>query len=314
MENSVRKNTVVFAFDKETRRVQPTTLEIDDWITQVLGINPDSVHTAQLDSDNYCVFVKFLDAVTVDRLLSRTGKHVEYVHRDGTKSKVSVKRAGSAYKTVRVLNVPIEVDNGKIRDALAKYGEVKEIFNERWSKQYKLQCFNGVRSVEMEVKTNIPSYISVEGQRAHIVYSGQTPTCHVCNEADHLRQDCPRRAVVLKNNLMQRRKLTLNEVLATANSDHQADIPNAATSLDDSSLDGSAFPPLPTRSSQDSSSRDSDVQNKKRPIALTDEHVDDDTCSSPAIRKQKSCSDDFSEKIENMQEELLPDPSVAHVL
>lgn len=273
--------------------MQPSALEIHDWISKVIGISDDSIHTMQLDADQYCVFVKLFDPVMLDKIIAKFGRSVDFVHRDGTQSKVSIRRADANYINVRVLNLPIEIDNVKIKDVLSKYGEVRDIVNEKWSKQFKLQCFNGVRAVEMDVKVNIPSYVTVEGYKAHVIYTGQTPTCHICNESGHFRQDCPRRAFVLKNNLTQRHKLTLSEVLGSDTAPQQgagvSPVPPASEQI---TGDLSAFPPLTARSNTDPVSRDTDIQNKKRPIELLEDHSDEEASrKTPAIRKQKPCDE-----------------------
>lgn len=293
MSASKRKNTLAFYFDKETRRIQPSRVELDDWLTEVIGISIDSVHTIQLDQDEYCVFVKFYDPVTVDKILSTVGRSAEFLHRNGAKSRVAIKRADTTYRTVRVLNLPIEIDNEKIREVLCKYGEVKEIINERWGPQYKLQCFSGVRSVDMEVKTNIPSHITVDGCKAHVIYTGQTPTCHVCNESGHFRSDCPRRVTVLKTNLTLRRKLTLNEVLSSDKS-AQSEIEKVNTNGPENLAEEiNEFPVLKVQQGSDPVLHDNEIQNKKRPHEQSEDHSDEEiSCKSPAIRKPRASGEE----------------------
>lgn len=315
MAQSVRRNNLIFTFAKETRRVQPTAVEIHDWLDEVIGINSDLAHTTQLDADSYCVYVKFFDSITVDRILGKIGNSVEFIHRDGSKSNVSVRRADVYYRTVRVFNVPIEVDNSKIRDALSKYGVVKDIVNERWGKQYKIQCFSGTRAVDMELKSSIPSYINVDGHKAHVIYNGQTPTCHVCNESGHLRQDCPRRVFVLKNNLTQRRKLTLNEILGSENAANQVESLTDTASSPTIPLDKNAFPPLVPKTNSDSSLRGNEGQPKKRPLALTEDHSDDETSSNlHAPRKQKPCDEGSVVQSEQMQVDMGSSPDASQTL
>lgn len=209
-----RKCTLCFEFDKASRKVQPSSLEVHQWIVNVIGLTSDQCHFAYYDMDEYCFYAKLYNPVLLERTLLNTGGKAEFRHRDGSVSTVSISDADVEIKTVRVFNLPPEVPHSYLKDVLSKYGDVKNIRYERWSSQHLLQCYSGIRSVQMHVKLNIPSHVAVCGYKAQVNYSGQTATCHICNESGHLRQDCPRRTFVLKTNLHQRKKLTLADLVA----------------------------------------------------------------------------------------------------
>ena len=61
---------------------------------------------------------------------------LEYHHENGELSLVKVEIAGLGAKRVRITNLPPEIPDGTLRDVLTKYGEVKKITEEQWSRIY----------------------------------------------------------------------------------------------------------------------------------------------------------------------------------
>jgi hypothetical protein len=62
---------------------------------------------------------------------------LEYHHENGELFLVKVEIAGLVVKRVRIANLPPEIPDRTIRDALTKYGEVKRITEEQWSRIYR---------------------------------------------------------------------------------------------------------------------------------------------------------------------------------
>lgn len=297
-----RKCTLRFEFDKSTRNVQPSSLEIHEWIVHVIGITTDHVHTAYYDTELYCFFVKLLNPVFLEKILQKHGGKADYRHRDGSVSTVLISNADIEYKNVRVFNLPPEVDNCYLRDVLSKYGQVKQIRNERWSSQHLLQCYNGVRSVEMHIKVNIPSHIVVCGYKGQVIYTGQTATCYICNESGHLRQDCPRKVFVLKTSLQQRKKLTLadlmtgNQAITDAATTsvidmHDVTPPPPVNVQENTSLNNSEFPPLRRKDVTDPAPLTSvaPVASNKRRRTSDEDHTGENGSRTEREIKQDTC-------------------------
>jgi hypothetical protein len=89
------------------------------------------------------------------------------------------------------VSLPPEVKDATLRDAMAKYGEVRVITSENWSEQYRYPVSNGVRLVQLNLKQHIPSHMYIAGNRVFITYEGQNATCYNCNEQGHMSQECP---------------------------------------------------------------------------------------------------------------------------
>jgi len=65
---------------------------------------------------------------------------------------------------------------------MSKYGDVKDIKEKQWSQLYKYLVSNGIKIVELNLKTHVPS---------HTFIAGQPTTCYNCNEQGHHYIKCP---------------------------------------------------------------------------------------------------------------------------
>jgi hypothetical protein len=122
---------------------------------------------------------------------------LEFRHDKGELSQVIIELAGMGTKKIRIARLPPEVTEKMIRGSLTKYDEVKNIRDESWTSTYRYKEYNGVRIVDMKLKKDMPSYMTIAGNDALISYDGQPPTCYRFNETGHQQQDCPRRKRVV---------------------------------------------------------------------------------------------------------------------
>jgi hypothetical protein len=81
----------------------------------------------------------------------------EYRHENGEISIVHIEPAGMGKRQIRIADFPQEVNNRIIMNTLMKFGEVKEIRDEVWSKSYRYKISNGIRIANMQLKDRIPS-------------------------------------------------------------------------------------------------------------------------------------------------------------
>jgi hypothetical protein len=79
-------------------------------------------------------------------------------------------------KRVRITNLPPEIRDVTIRAELARYGEIRDIQEEKWSKAYRFVVANGIRIATITLKQHIPSYLKIEGHRVSASYEGQSTT------------------------------------------------------------------------------------------------------------------------------------------
>ena len=69
-----------------------------------------------------------------------------------TTTTVSITPGDVDITTVRVLNIPPEVSNDRIRNVLANYGKVQSVNNEKWAAKYRYSVDTGIRIVQCKLK------------------------------------------------------------------------------------------------------------------------------------------------------------------
>jgi hypothetical protein len=95
------------------------------------------------------------------------------------------------------LTISPEISDGTIRDVLTKYGDVKGITEEQWSRIYRYPLYNGVRLVEIALQKHIPSHMIIMGN--HILLS---LTCYSCKKPGHQQHECPQKKTTVNNRIV----------------------------------------------------------------------------------------------------------------
>ena len=136
---------------------------------------------------------KFINEARLQAVLRTTQGQLDYIHETGELSVLYIERGGVGERRPKVANLPPEVQDRKLRDAISQYGDVRTIIEKLWSRGYRYPVSNGIRIVEMDLKKHIPSNMSIVGNRVLISYEGQPVTCYGCNEPGHQYHECPNR-------------------------------------------------------------------------------------------------------------------------
>jgi len=197
-----RQNTLVYIFDPRSPRI--TAYHIHEWIYEQLRLQEDEIRMIQTDGPRRQVFIKFVTNEKMQTVLLSTKRQMEYRHDDGEVSIVRIDKAGIGMRRFRVANLTPEDPDRVLRDTMSKYGYVKDISEELWSRVYKYPVSNGVRIVELHLKQHIPTYMLIVGHRVLISYEGQPTTCYGCNEAGHQFNKCPDRKTVTSPNSLHK--------------------------------------------------------------------------------------------------------------
>jgi RNA recognition motif-containing protein len=158
---------------------------IHEWIFESLILAEDVLHIIQIDGPNRNVYLKFKRAEKQHQSLQETKGQHEYKHENGEISKVTIEPAGMGIRTIRIQNLPPEVNDRTILNILTKYGEVRELKVEQWSRKYRYKISNGIRIATMNLKEHIPSYVTIANNRVLVSYDGQPPTCYGCSHTGH---------------------------------------------------------------------------------------------------------------------------------
>jgi hypothetical protein len=192
-----KKNTVKCILTGNRQKPRPA--EIHRWIADNLKLTIDHIEAIQLDTLEGAVYIKFISRHQTDNLLMATSGKSFLQGYDGTKIEIMLVPADLNTVTVRVFNVPLEMGNERITEALSKYGKIHDIRNEKLSTAYAFPIYSGIRAIKMEVKTPIPSRVYIAGYKAFITYDGQQQCCYYCNETTHIRLNCPARQERMTN-------------------------------------------------------------------------------------------------------------------
>ena len=136
-----RQITIICAFDQRSPRI--TAYHIHEWIHEKLRLEEDEISMIQIDGPRRRVFIKFTNGVRMQRLLQDTAGTQEFKHETGELSQVNIWIAWMGIRKVRIANLPSEVPDRTIRDNLSKYGEMKDIKEELWTKAYSYKVSKG---------------------------------------------------------------------------------------------------------------------------------------------------------------------------
>ena len=147
----------------------------------------------QIDGPRRHVYINFRDAQRMQEILTSTKGQGEYRHTDGEISKVRIEAVGLGMQRVRIANLSAKVTDRVLKMALGKYGEVRDVEEETWSRAYRYPVPNGIRIAILTLVRHIPSHILVAGYGTLISYEGQSTRCYGCKETKHMYQVCPHR-------------------------------------------------------------------------------------------------------------------------
>jgi hypothetical protein len=170
-----------------------SALDIHEWLHENMKLQTIDVIMVQIDTPKRHVYLKLRDNKLLQQILQMTTGQLKYKHPNGEISSIKIETAGARKSRIRLANMPPEIPDSIVRNALAKYGEVRDITHENWANTYRYPVANGIRAVQMTQKTHIPSNIVIAGHRVLISYDGQPLTCCGCGAVDHLYLVCPNR-------------------------------------------------------------------------------------------------------------------------
>jgi hypothetical protein len=106
----------------------------------------------QIDGPRRRVYIKFNSEVRLQAVLHATQGHLDYIHENGELSIVNIEGSVMGVRRVRVANLPPEVQDRKILEVIYRYGEVRAITEEQWSRGYRYPVHIGIKIVEMDLK------------------------------------------------------------------------------------------------------------------------------------------------------------------
>jgi hypothetical protein len=113
---SESRNTLACFFDPTSPRL--TAIETHEWIHSQLKVTEHSVLMIQIDGTRRQVFIKFTEFNFLQDILNTTSGENVYKHATGEISPVRQTIAGMGQRRIRLANLPRELPNIRIRNAL----------------------------------------------------------------------------------------------------------------------------------------------------------------------------------------------------
>jgi hypothetical protein len=119
----------------------------------------------QIDEPRRHVYIKFYTSERTYSILQATNGCVEFQRDNGELSMVHIDLAGMGVRRIRLANLPPEVPDRNIREALAQYEEVKEVNEDSWYKAYRYNVSNGISIAVISKKNHLSSHQVIAGTR-----------------------------------------------------------------------------------------------------------------------------------------------------
>lgn len=191
MAQSWRNSTLKISFSNKYPR--PKALEIEQFIRDEVKVPSNDVVGINFSIVSSVVYLKLISDTVCDKILNATRRGLKFRHSDGHIGDVTIEHAGLC--TIRVFELPFEVPEEEVISALRPYGKVISHVAEKWAQFTTYPVFNGVRQIRIELNKHVPSYLTIGGCRAIIIYDGQPKTCSGCGQEGHVRSTCMQRRI-----------------------------------------------------------------------------------------------------------------------
>jgi hypothetical protein len=144
--------------------------KIHEWIFETLHLEEEDITMIQIDGPKRNVYIKFKNTDKLQQMLLDSKGQRDCKHDTGEISKVQIAPAGMGMRTIRIANLPPEMNDRSITNTLVRYGEVKEIREEQWSRSYRYKISNGIRIMTMNLRDHIPSYVTIANNKVLLSY------------------------------------------------------------------------------------------------------------------------------------------------
>jgi hypothetical protein len=159
--------------------------DVHEWINAQLRLLEEQICLIKIDGPRRRVYIKVISEEQMRVTLHATGGQQEYKHENGEISTVMIEVAGMCTRKVRIAYLAPEIPDAVVRAALTKYGDVKDITEEKWARQYRYAVSNGIRVAIVNLETYVPSHFVIAGTIVLVSYEGQPVTCYNCNATGH---------------------------------------------------------------------------------------------------------------------------------
>lgn len=187
--SAIKRRENTFRVDYANVPKKPSSEEVHHFIGVTLGLKREEVLRIQYSRNLGIAFVKTTSLEVAQKTVEENDNKHELIT-DGKPYKLRLVMEDGAVE-VRLFNLSEDVTNDKIIKFLNAFGELHSIREELWDDSHLFSGLpTGVRIVRMTVKKNIPSYVTIDGERTNLSYFGQLQTCKYCSEYVHNGVSC----------------------------------------------------------------------------------------------------------------------------
>lgn len=191
MEKKVRVNTLKVTFKRGSK--EPTDAEMFQFCREQ-RFKPEDIYSVHKDKELGAIMIKLKNESLMRAAIQAIQPVLSFNYSDGTTTEVTISEADNSFKYVRVFNLPPEIDDKEIHQALSPYGTIRQQVRERYHQDTGFPVFSTVRGLYMEINKEIPPQVRIRHFQARIYYDGLVNKCFICRSPDHVKQNCPRRA------------------------------------------------------------------------------------------------------------------------
>lgn len=201
-DTKVRVNTLKFAFGRDSS--EPTDAEMFEFCRE-RQFNPEEIYSIHKEKDSRAIFVKFKSEGFMKAALHNMQPVLTFNYANGKAVNVTASEADNSFKYVRVFNLPPEIEDKEIYQALSPYGIIRQQVREKYHPSTGFPVFSTVRGLYMEVAREIPPQVRMRHFQARIYYEGMINKCFFCKSTEHVKANCPRRNVTQNQSSVQGR-------------------------------------------------------------------------------------------------------------
>lgn len=193
----VRKDTLTLVFGPECGRNGPSNGELCKWMLSELKLSVSDLVSVEHEHGSRRVYMRMKCSEKLAEVVSVNAGERKFKMDDGRVAAVTLSGGGLGVKWIKVRNLPTEMEPGKLREELSRYGKVFEVVYEKYGQRSVFEgLLTGARVVKIALKRHVPSYVTVCGINAYVKYWGQPDTCRACGAEGHFASnpECPNRS------------------------------------------------------------------------------------------------------------------------
>jgi len=187
----IRYNTIFF----DLKHVENSMDEADvQEFFQKIGVEFNDVVAMDLNPYRKRAMVKFQNKDVFKKFLAKNPNcHAPLMHQEKKYEIPMIINDGNT-KILMISDLPVEAEDRFLIEILAPYGNVINIKRKEFNKKHSELPHTIVTqslTVLINLKEDIPRYMTLGGQRFHVRYEGQKINCPICQSPDHIFTECP---------------------------------------------------------------------------------------------------------------------------